>query len=50
VKVKAWTDTVAVIDELDPSSLVALIDPTKASRGTPASGARPPTGGAGVAP
>jgi multidrug efflux pump subunit AcrA (membrane-fusion protein) len=50
VKVRAWTDTVAVVDDLDPASLVALIDPTKASRGPAAPGARTPAAGAGVVP
>ena len=34
VKVRAWTETVAVVEDIDPSALVALVDPTK-------SGSRP---------
>lgn len=49
VKVRAWTETVAVIEDIDPAALVALVDPTKDT------GPRPPSGGSasptvGVAP
>jgi cobalt-zinc-cadmium efflux system membrane fusion protein len=49
VKVRAWTDAVAVIEDLDASALVALVDPTKEGATTkrPASGPGP---AAGVAP
>jgi hypothetical protein len=49
VKVRAWTDAVAVVEDLDPSALVALVDPMKDGAGgkRPASG---PVPAAGVAP
>jgi hypothetical protein len=50
IKVRAWTDTVAVIDDLDPSAFVALIDPTKANRGATSSGKPAPMTGRGVGP
>jgi HlyD family secretion protein len=48
VKVKAWTDTLAVIEDIPESTLVALIDPTKAERGSAAgtAGALPSAGAA----
>jgi multidrug efflux pump subunit AcrA (membrane-fusion protein) len=50
VKVRAWTEAVAVIDDIDPSAMVALVDPTKAgATSAPATPARP-VAGTGVAP
>jgi HlyD family secretion protein len=48
VKVKAWTDTLAVIEDIPESTPVALIDPTKAERGSAAgtAGALPSAGAA----
>jgi cobalt-zinc-cadmium efflux system membrane fusion protein len=31
VKVRAWTETAAVIEDIDPTALVALVDPTKST-------------------
>ena len=49
VKVRAWTDTLAVIEDIPESSLVALVDPTKRESTTAPSG-RAPVPAAGVAP
>jgi HlyD family secretion protein len=48
VKVRAWTETVAVLEGIDAASVVALIDPTKASGGGAATrpNAGPVPGGA----
>lgn len=50
ITVRAWTDTVAVIQDVDPAALVALIDPTKTNGATPPSGNRAPMGRPGVTP
>jgi multidrug efflux pump subunit AcrA (membrane-fusion protein) len=45
VKVRAWTETAAVIEDIDPSALVALVDPARADeRATPAASVPPATG------
>jgi multidrug efflux pump subunit AcrA (membrane-fusion protein) len=45
VKVRAWTETVAVVEDIDPAALVALVDPTKGgARSAPAAAAGPATG------
>jgi len=48
VKVRAWTETVAVIEDIDPSALVALVDPTKGGLRSPGAAASSPA--PGVAP
>jgi HlyD family secretion protein len=48
VKVRAWTETVAVVEDIDPAALVALVDPTKS--GTRPAGTAPATPAPGVAP
>jgi multidrug resistance efflux pump len=50
VRVRAWTETVAVVEDLDTAALVALVDPTKATGGSAPSRADTPIRGAGVAP
>jgi multidrug efflux pump subunit AcrA (membrane-fusion protein) len=48
IKVRAWTETVAVVEDIDPAALVALVDPTRSgsrSTGTGSPGQTP-----GVAP
>ena len=50
VKVRAWTDTLAVIEGIPESSLVALVDPTKRENTSAAPSGRAPVPGAGVAP
>jgi len=50
VKVRALTDTVAVVEQIDPSALVALVDPTKAGATPKPAGAAPATPAPGVAP
>lgn len=47
VKVRAWTETVAVVEDIDPAALVALVDPTKGARST---GANPASAAPGVVP
>lgn len=50
IKVRAWTETVAVVEDIDAEALVALVDPTKADAGTSRGGANPALPAAGVAP
>jgi len=47
VKVRAWTETVAVVEDIDAAALVALVDPTKGARST---GANPASAAPGVVP
>ena len=48
VKVRAWTETVAVVEDLDPAALVALVDPTRSGTRSTSPGSSSPT--PGVAP
>jgi hypothetical protein len=48
VKVKAWTETAALVEDIDPSALVALVDPTKSGDRMQVRPAAAPT--PGVAP
>jgi hypothetical protein len=50
VKVRAWTDTLAVVEGIAPDTLVALVDPTKADRGAAPAGTRALLPGTGAAP
>lgn len=51
VKVRAWADTLAVVEDIAEHSLVALVDPTKGDRSTGSGpAARPTLPGSGVAP
>ena len=46
VKVRAWTDTLAVIDGVVENTLVALVDPTKDDQATDTDSTTPlPAGG-----
>lgn len=49
VKVRAWTDTLAVLDAIEPGTLVALVDPTKSDETSNTGGAAPPVPSAGGA-
>lgn len=48
IKVRAWTETMAVVEDIDPAALVALVDPTKSGGRSTAAGAASPA--PGVAP
>ena len=48
VKVRAWTETVAVVEDIDPAALVTLVDPTRSSSRSTIPGSSAPT--PGVAP
>ena len=50
VKVRAWTDTLAVVDDIPADTLVALVDPKKAERAGPAAASKPALPAAGAAP
>jgi multidrug efflux pump subunit AcrA (membrane-fusion protein) len=50
VKVRAWTEAVAVVEDLDPSAHVALVDPTKSGAGTKPSADQPAAPGSRVTP
>jgi multidrug efflux pump subunit AcrA (membrane-fusion protein) len=41
VKVRAWTDTLAVVEDVAAGTLVALVDPTKTDRSSSPAGNRP---------
>jgi hypothetical protein len=48
IKVRAWTETVAVVEDIDPAALVALVDPTRSGSRSTGTGSPGPT--PGVAP
>jgi HlyD family secretion protein len=50
VKVRAWTDTLAVIEDIPETTLVALVDPAKADRATAPAAGKSALPGAGTAP
>jgi cobalt-zinc-cadmium efflux system membrane fusion protein len=50
VKVRAWTESLAVLEQIDPSALVALVDPTKAATPSRPGGAAPASPAGAVAP
>jgi len=50
VKVRAWTETVAVLADLDPGAAVALVDPTKANGTTRPASTTPVVAATGVTP
>jgi hypothetical protein len=50
VKVRAWTETLAVVEDIPVDTLVALVDPKKADRTASPAGGRPALPGTGAAP